>query len=262
MADKDQPKPGTGQSYDPAEVKQKQEEIKANPPKTEANADIGDLLKQINELKDNPLIQAIFQNQQPAQAAGPQVTNRGLIGTFEKYITDKNAYPDPRERLFEYMQSTPRLRQLAFPERYELEYEVGRMRPYERKDGVMETQPQFTLILNGIVMDEETFEPTTRRFELCRYVFFEDPETALVIARDNGLEVDEQNEKAFLDEMRFIRMRDWLLEAFYPPKITGTKKNFTEMSIPGRGVVKSFEISSESAQPMPFGELSKKLNQR
>ena len=112
--------------------------------------------------------------------------------------------------------------------------------------------------LNRIVMDEDTGDPTNGRYTICRMVFHEDPDAALVVARENGVNIADFEERAFLDEMRYLRARDWLLEAFYPPKPSQPKKNKKEMGIGGK-LVEYFEINSESSEPMPFGELNTKL---
>jgi hypothetical protein len=238
------------------EAKKQSKQIKDNPPEKEANAGLSELLKQIEEMKDNPLVQALLNNNQ--KQGGTQVTERGVIGTFEKYITDPKHYPDPRERLFEYFETESKFRRIGFRDNYELDFKIAAMTPYERKDGVQETQPKFTLELNRIIYDEDTYEPTNGRYTVCRYVFFEDPQTAVIVARDNGLEVQEQNEKAFLDEMRFIRMKDCLVECFYPPKQDRIKKQKKDMVINGKQV-QYFEVNSEDATNIPFDQLKTKI---
>lgn len=119
------------------------------------------------------------------------------------------------------------------------------------------TEPRFTLDLNRIVYDEETYEPTNKRYTVCRMVFFEDPQTAMIIARENGIQIDAQDEASFLDEMRFLRMRDWLLEAFYPPK-PAPNRNKREQVI-GNQMVEVWEISSETSAKIPFDQLNSKL---
>lgn len=241
------------------QAKKLNQQIKEQPQK-EANADIGELLKQIEEMKQNQaLLQAALLGQQNLNAnqQGSQVTTKGIIGTFEKYITDPAHYPDPRERLFDYFESSPKFRRIGLRNNYEMEWEVAPMRPYERKDGVMETQPKFRIELNYIIIDEETYEPTNGRYTVKDFVFFEDPQTAIVVARDNGLEVNDENEKAFLDEMRFIRIRDWLEDAFFPSPLT-THKQKKDMVIGGKQV-QYFEVSGEDAQAIPFNELKNKV---
>jgi hypothetical protein len=45
---------------------------------------------------------------------------------------------------------------------------------------------------------------------------FEDPDSAIWVADQMGIEVPETMQKDFLDEMRYIRCRNWLFEVFWP----------------------------------------------
>lgn len=254
-----------GEKMKAAREAKKLADVAKETPTPESNADIGELLKQIEEMKTNQaLMQAALLNQnflntpQNANTQGSQITSKGIIGTFEKYITDPKQYPDPRERLYEYFESNNKLRRIGLRNNYEMTWEVTPMRPYERKDGVMETQPRFHLELNYIIIDPDTYEPTKGRYTVKDIIFFEDPQTALIVARDNGLEVDEVNEKAFLDEMRFIRVRDWLEDAFFPEQIQSSKPKKKDMVINGKQV-QYFEVSSENPQTIPFNQLTTKI---
>lgn len=204
--------------------------------------DIGELQKQVEELKAM-LTQRLSQNDQAPQ--GVQVNNRGLLGTHVKYVMDKNRYANPIPRLFDFMESAPHLRQVAFRDSWELDFDIRSTQAYERIDGVREVQPQFTLKLIRIIYDEDN-KPTNKRYSPKQMIFFEDPETAIVVARENGLEVDETNEQAFLDEMRYLRMRDWLVECFYP-KPPETPQGLREEVI-GNQRVTVYEVASEKAQ--------------
>jgi hypothetical protein len=138
-----------------------------------------------------------------------------------------------------------------------LEWKVG-VSAYKTLDGVHTKEPKFEIQLNRVVMDEETGEPTTGRFVISKAIFHEDPDAAMIVARENGVEVDESDEKAFLDEMRYLRIRDWLLECFYTPLITGKKSNKKEMVVGGK-LVEYFEINSEDSSSIPFGQLQNKV---
>lgn len=205
--------------------------------------DIAELKRQIAELQQRQFMQhPAVQNPQFSQQGG-------LVGTFEKYIVDPSHYPDPRERLAE----EPRLQQFAFPLNWELNWEIG-VYPYETIDGRRVKEPRFTVELIQIHRDEEG-NPTNKRIKWKRMIMHEDPQAAIVIAREKGLEVDESNEKAFLDEMRYLRLRDWLLEAFYPPKSSQVKGRREEVI--GGKLVEVYTVNSEDSQSIPFGELKK-----
>lgn len=204
--------------------------------------DYNDLVRQMQELK------GLFSQQNQGTQA-PQVNHTGrLIGRVDKFIIDPANYPDPCERLAR----EPRLQRFAFPINYELDFKVTSTQ-YQNLEGVNMREPKFTLELHKIVMDEETGEPTNGRYVVCRAIFHEDPEAAIVIARDNGIEVDQSNEKVFLDEMRYIRMRDWLLEAFYPKAAQPTRQR--KEVVVGNKLVEFFTVNSETSQS-PFKDIN------
>lgn len=210
---------------------------------------VTELQRQILELKA-----FMFDNQVGSQpASGPTLTDRGIVGTKERYPVNPELYPDPRERL----SNEARLQPVAFKYNYELNYTCNPTKRYQTQDGVWFVEPQFTLELNRIVLDE-LGEPTNQRYTICRGIFFEDPETAIQMAMDMGLPIDDANEKTFLDEMRYLRMRDWLFGAFYETLDTTPKKNKREISIDGQ-LVEMFEVSGENPQTIPFGQLKSKV---
>lgn len=206
---------------------------------------IDELRRQVEELK-----QQLTQN--PRETA--QVSSTGkLVGTVERYVVDPNYYPDPRERLAK----EARLQRFAFPLNYELNWEIMPTR-YQTIDGVWMREPRFVLTLLRILMDEDTGEATNQRAVVSRLTFHEDPDAAVAIAQEQGLNVEQfGGERVFLDEMRYLRAKDWLLECFYAAKPT-THRQLTEKVI-GNKLVQIIEIASESSQTIPFSQLSQKL---
>lgn len=218
------------------------------------HVDVGELLQRIKELESQQWrTMAQGQPQATQMPYGISFSQNGsLVGTRDKYIIDPSRYPNPCERLT--LES--RLQRFAFKENYELEFNVT-VSQYQTKDGVNTREPKFTLDLNRIMFDDDTGLATNQRYTVCRAIFHEDPEAALVVAHDNGVEVEAFEEKTFLDEMRYLRMRDWLMDAFYPPK-PQQKTRKREMVI-GNRVVEVFEINSENSESIPFDKLSRKL---
>ena len=213
-----------------------------------------DLIKQIEELKNNQAFmqQMVMQNQ-PQQGQQPAFGGSGLIGTRTKYIVDPAYYTDPVQRLAK----EPRLQQFAFDMNYTLDWSVTTA-AYETKTGVNTEEPKFNIQLNRIIRDPDTGADTNGRYIVCKGVFFEDPQSAIVVAREQGIDVNEYNEKDFLEEMRYIRVRDWLMEAFYPPKLTDGEANKKQMVINGK-MVDYFEVNSENSSNIPFDKLNTKV---
>lgn len=191
-----------------------------------------DLQKQIEELKS--------MISRPQFNQGVQVAGGRVIGTEEKYLVDPDYYPDPRARLAK----ESRLARLAFDLNYDLTWNVMTTN-YETKDGINTKEPRFQLELRHIIRDEDG-EPTTGRYILRTASFHEDPQAAITVARDNGVNIDAMGQREFLDEMRYLRIRDWLLDAFYPPKTDAAPS--TREEVFNNQLVKFVEISSEDAQ--------------
>lgn len=212
------------------------------------NDDYNTLKKQVEELKQLIANQA---KQQPA-TQGAQITSTGLIGTLHKYSTDPSYYPDFTKRLAK----EPRLSRFAFGENWELEFSV-KTSTYTTLDNRRVDEPQFTVQLIGVVFDEDG-NKTPGRYVRRQIIFFEDPDAAMTVARENGLNVEDFEEKNFLDEMRYLRVRDWLLENFYPPKNINRKQNKKQMVV-GNQVVEYYEVSSVENSDIPFDQLGNKM---
>jgi hypothetical protein len=215
-----------------------------------ANEEAGDLRARVRELED--LVRKFATT--PPQDAGAQVTSRGIVGTVTKHSIVASDYPDPRERLF----GERRLQLKGFnSDWFELSWEVKTV-SYETKDGLNMREPKFQIKLIKVVEDEVSGEPTDKRYVICKGSFFEDPQAALEIAKEQGVEVPAEAHKPFLDEMRYLRIRDWLFDAFYPPKSTKLESNKKEAVI-GNRLVEVYEISSENPQRIPFDQLRGKV---
>ena len=197
------------------------------------------LLKRIEELEQRQFFT-------PPPSA-PAVAVRSIT----KFSVDPNDYPDPRERLA----NEPRLEEHAFKKNYELSWKVGRVN-YD-SNGVHYLEPKFQIELWGIYRDPETGEQTNKRYKIHKATFFEDPTAAVQLAHEKGLDTTNL-EREFMDEMRYLSMRDWLMECFYPAKPTGQKSNKKEEVI-GNRLVEVFEINSETAETIPFSQLRTRL---
>lgn len=217
---------------------------------TVQNADIGELQRQIEELK------AAMKFMAPVAPVAPQIQvgANGIVGTVNKYVIDPLNYPDPRERLYE----EKLLTRFAFKENYELTWSVTNT-SYTTIDNIRTREPKFTIELLKVQIDEQTGERMNGRYLISTAIFHEDPDAAVAIAKEKGLHIDENNQKEFLDEMRYMRIRDWLLDCFLDPKPVQAKQNKRDVML-GNKVVPFFEINSvEKADALPFSQLNGKL---
>jgi hypothetical protein len=208
-----------------------------------------DLKRQIAEMQKN-MAQMQAMMMQPQM---PQMNRSGdLIGEWEKYLVDPANYPDPTPRLAKETKLAP----LAFELNYELEYKVG-VTSYQTKTGKNVKEPKFEVQLNRIVLDNQG-NKTPKRYIARKMVFHEDPDAALAIAKENGLEVDKSDERTFLNEMRYYRVRDWLFGIFYP-KPTDEQLNPIKEEVIAGQVVQVFTKSSENPSEIEFNKLDSKL---
>lgn len=219
-----------------------------------------DLERQVNEMKDMMLNFMANNQVQQQNNGGVGVGNNGkLIGEIEKYAIDSSNYEDPTIRLKDEI----RLQPLAFNYNYELEYEMS-VRAYETKTGVNQKEPEFIITLLRVVLNDEGL-PTDKRYIARRMVFHEDPQAAMVIARDNGIDLGDfedldnttTNQRLFLNEMRYLRVRDWLFDIFWPRK-ANTKDQIHEEVIGGT-IVQVLTKSSEESSEINFDKLKSKF---
>jgi len=222
------------------QTKQEQKDDIASDNVAELKRQIEELAQRLNQVQSQP------QTQQTSQ---PQVTARGVIGTYEKYSIDPADYPDPTKRLAE----EPRLAPLAFKSNYELKFDVESTH-YETKNGVDTAEPRFTITLVRIGFDDQGV-PTDKRYVVKRLLFHEDPQAALTVARENGFDVKSMGEREFLNEMRYLRARDWLFNVFWPTPVSGTQARREEVL--DNQLVEVYEVSGESPQNIPFDRIQR-----
>lgn len=199
-----------------------------------ANPEMDELRRQVEELKKL----AFF-----SQPYTPQVAVRAIT----KYSINPKDYPDPRERLA----NEPKLESEAFKQNFVMEWQVGKVN-YDAKDGVNYTEPKFRIELWRWLRDENN-EITNKKFLVKKATLFEDPDAAIQAANAEGLNIPEQMEKAFLDEMRYLRVRDWIFDIFFP-KPPNPAQSMREEVI-GNRLVRVVEVSSANPVEIPFNKL-------
>lgn len=224
-------------------------EVAAAPETVADEQGFDELKKQMQEvLETNALLKAALLGKETA----PMTDKMGeSLEEFERYSLDPKDYPDPTTRLA----AEARLIAVNFLYNYELDYTVGRSR-YQTATGRWTIEPKFQIQLNRIKLDDEGAQ-TNKRYMLRRLIFHEDPDAAIVVAHENGIDVDKQNHKQFLDEMRYIRCRDWLFDIFWP-KPAQAQEQITEEVIGGT-IVQVFTKNSEEASEIDFSKLNTKL---
>lgn len=248
--------PKTEEQHPVEPVPEPQNHTSEDPSIVELTKMVLELKQKLAEKEEQPsLTEAILAlTGQNTQNTG-QIANGKVVGTTDKYDTSLKSYENPVERL----KKEPRLRRVAFNDNYELEWETSTTR-YDTRDGIWYKEPKFTLKLNQIVLDDQG-EPTNKRIGKARMVFHEDPDTAVEVAERNGLPVNLEDQVAFLNEMRYMRMKEWLFECFWPNPVDTSKGNMKEIVVGGQ-VVTTWEVSTEEGKEkakIQFDKLDSKL---
>lgn len=225
------------------EAKKKQEVEQSKQEAAVANEDVAALLKRIEELEKR-------QAQGQGQFFGPQVTSKGVVGVFRPYSLSRQDYPDPTERLT----SEPKLEEKGFKHNFFLEYTFKPQR-HETTDGNPAESPMFRLKLWRRAEDPKTGELTNKTFLVQKATFFEDPDSALWVASEHGLTVPDELSKDFLDEMRYLRFRDWLFQIFWPAPTKTPDYIREEVFDNALRPVKILETSSSEPVDIPFDRL-------
>lgn len=198
----------------------------------QSNVDLQELLRQNQEV----LIALLRERQgqtQPTTATTIGTAGR-VLGEVEKYTIDPHQYTSPVERLAK----EPKLATIAFDYNYELDYEMG-VHAYENKAGINMKEPKFLVRLTRIALDKDGNQ-TDKRYIIKNMRFHEDPQAALVIAREQGIPLDNfADEKLLLDEMRYLRVKDWLFDIFWPKGADRSRVEHTEEVVDGT-IVQTF----------------------
>lgn len=157
------------------------------------------------------------------------ITENGVQGILVKYPIEHSHYPDPTKRLFD----EPSLKRFALSENYIFKWEVDGV-TYE-KDRVKYSEPRFTLSLFRRLYDENN-EPTGKAALVARQMQHEDEVTAQIAAQRMGILDQFESVDQLLDEIRYLRLRQWLFDIFTPPKIVAFKNKSTTQVINGKAV--------------------------
>lgn len=226
------------------------------------NDEVDALKRQIDEMKLNQdLMLKLLGNQNNVGAAPSTGINIGrsgaVLGEVEKYTVDPKSYESPVERLLQ----EQKLSLVAFHQNYELDYEVS-VRSYENKSGVNMKEPEFKLVLTKIHRDGQGAD-TGKRYLIKSIIFHEDPQAAVVVARENGLDLGSYGDidsnsaaqKLFLDEMRFLRCRDWLFDIFWPKGRDRSRVEQSEEVLDGT-IVQTFSKPVGESGGIDFDKIS------
>lgn len=148
-------------------------------------------------------------------------------GIIQRYNIDPSHYTSPVDRLYDIQE----LKREALRENYELIWDVDQI-VYETKYGTSFADPKFSIVLKRKVYDGG--ELTDRRIIIQTGVFFEDPAASVKEAIGLGLPINNSNTPEFLEQMRYLRYKQWLLDIFNPQLPKSTKAQAHDEVIDGK----------------------------
>lgn len=200
----------------------------AEPTVSIPQAQLDDILRRLDAAEKNQ------SPGQPAINAGvtpDNISADGKVrGIIYKYPLEKSYYPDPTGRL----QEEPALSRFAFKDNYILKWDVDGM-VYQTRWGITYAEPKFTLVLYRRMFDEEG-NPRQDLIEVQRQIMFEDAAFAQKMAVDLELDTAGMTAEELLNELRYQRIRRWLLSVFNPPNLHKPKRANREMVVAGKVV--------------------------
>ena len=180
----DTPKPGSGETYEPETPQTKTPKKDNNVILTQEQFDT--LIKRLDS--GNSVDRAAAPSMTPG--IGLQVNPFGqVVGTMTKFNIDPTYYPDPIADLLDDFDIDPRMRRHNVRENYLITFDMT-AKPYQTKDFII----RKTLHMN------------------------EDEELARNFAAEQGVEVSDESLRDLLDKTRYARIREFIIDAFYPPR--------------------------------------------
>lgn len=186
----------------------------------------------------------------------PELNQLGrAVGIMQKYSVDPRDYEDPRDELM----NLAELERFAFKPNYYLGWDVEQTQ-YETKYGTSFSEPRFEIRLYKRLFEEdgsptpkvdnagnpvldEQGRPQFKSYLVKKGYFFEDPAASVKEAQQLGLPITNANSKDFLEQMRKLRYKTWLLEVFNKPKSADTTRR-ESMTI-GSSIVQVESYSEE-----------------
>lgn len=167
---------------------------------------------------------------QPQGFSGLHVSAQGGVqGRVVKHSLSKADYPDPTPRLYD----DPQLKRHGLRDNYIFTWEVTGEQ--YQKDNVTYAEPRFIVSLYRRLFNDMD-EDTGRAALISRNMLHEDEFIAQIIADKLGLLENFANTKEMMDEIRYRRIRDWLIPIFIPVKPEQHANRRTEMVIDGKAV--------------------------
>lgn len=165
------------------------------------------------------------------------IGKNGVQGRVFKYPIEKSYYPDPTDRLYD----EPILRRFNLRDNFYFDWEVEGVE-YE-KYGVTYAEPRFIVRLFRRMFEDDGITPNGQLALVNRQIQHEDEIAARTAAGKLGMTDSFESFQEMMDEMRYYRIRQWLLDLFTPVQVHSHSKQSTQMVIDGK-VVEVFDTEA------------------
>lgn len=191
------------------------------------------LLREVEELRTqqpanyNP--QAALETKAQMLNGGVALGKNGLQGVVMRYEIEPSYYPNPIERLYD----VPELRRFNLRDNYFFDWKVEGVE--WEKANITYAEPRFTCRIFRKMFEEDGVTESGQYALVNRMVLHED-EVVTRIAADK-LSLREQVGEDFdtlMNEVRFYRIKQWLLDLFSVPKVETHSRQPRQMVVDGK----------------------------
>lgn len=157
-----------------------------------------------------------------------------VVGTITKFNTDPDYYPNPIENLLTEFDQDRRMRRFNLRENYFITWDIT-AKPYETRDNLNVAEPTFHITLYMNMFDDQG-EDTDKAIVVQTLHMNEDTELCMNFASENSIQVDTEGLRELMDRTRYARIRNWLLDIFFPPRNFQLNVQDEEQAIGGQVV--------------------------
>jgi hypothetical protein len=218
--------------------------VKAEATPLPAGGDLKDelLLKLLREVEELRQQQSAGYNPQAALEAKGQMMNggvalgkNGLQGVVMRYPIEPSYYPNPIERLYD----EPTLKRFNLRENYFFDWKVEGVE--WEKANITYAEPRFTCRIFRRMFQEDGVTPSGQYALINRMILHEDEVVTRIAAEKLNLkESIGEDFDALMSEVRFFRIRQWLVDLFSVPKVESHNREPRQMVVDGK-VVEMFD---------------------
>lgn len=185
-------------------------------------------------LMQNPQLQHATPEEKLQTLGGAHLNQSGAVqGIVQKQSVKREDYPDPTERLL----NEQRIQRFAPHDNFIFKWSVDGVQYVQ--NNVTFAEPKFTLELYRRLYDDDG-ELTGQAGLVSRNILHDDEFTTKIMAGRLGIldqfPDDEQGFRDLMNEIRYERIKAWMISLFVTPKIEQHRKKPSTMVIDGKAI--------------------------